>query len=331
MIGIYKITNLINNKVYIGQSIDIEKRLKDHINGLNNHYGHNSHFQNAWDKYGEDNFKFEILEEVYNCNLLNEREIYYISYFKSNLSEYGYNKTCGGSFYMDDEYKIYLSKNKSKGSLTYEQVVEIKLCMACLMDRKEISKMYNVNPKVLTSISMGQNYDYILPELNEVIHNIKQKGIEERNKYILSLFDNGLRIIDIINKTGYSESIVSKCIHKYRKVPNKNYNDERINIYNQIIDLYNKGYNRNQISIILNQPTTTVYRYTKEGFDIHKNKTLPFKKVTEDVEKYIINEYFNKNKPIKDIAQELNLSKNTIEFYVNRYANTEVSQEIKES
>lgn len=112
----------------------------------------------------------------------------------------------------------------------------------------------------------------------------------------MSLFDNGLRIIDIINKTGYSESIVSKCIHKYRKVPNKNYNDERINIYNQIIDLYNKGYNRNQISIILN-----------------------------------INEYFNKNKSIKDIAQELNLSKNTIEFYVNRYANTEVSQEIKES
>lgn len=47
MIGIYKITNLINNKIYIGQSKDVEHRIKDHISGLNHNKGHNPHLQSA--------------------------------------------------------------------------------------------------------------------------------------------------------------------------------------------------------------------------------------------------------------------------------------------
>ena len=57
MIGIYKITNKINGKVYIGQSINIEKRWKQHINDP----GYNIH--NAIKKYGKENFSFEVLLE----------------------------------------------------------------------------------------------------------------------------------------------------------------------------------------------------------------------------------------------------------------------------
>ena len=99
MIGIYKIINKINNKVYIGQSIDIDRRLKDHISGLNGNYGHNPHFQNAWNKYGEKNFEFEIVEEVEDTNLLDEREIYYISKYDSNNPDKGYNMMPGGNLW----------------------------------------------------------------------------------------------------------------------------------------------------------------------------------------------------------------------------------------
>ena len=47
MMGIYKITNIVNNKVYIGQSVDIKRRLYQHKKGLNNNKYHNLHFQNA--------------------------------------------------------------------------------------------------------------------------------------------------------------------------------------------------------------------------------------------------------------------------------------------
>ena len=58
--GIYMIENLINHKVYIGQSQDIERRHKDHIRHLKHGNHDNSHLQNAWNKYGADNFRFVV-------------------------------------------------------------------------------------------------------------------------------------------------------------------------------------------------------------------------------------------------------------------------------
>ena len=92
-IGIYKIENLINSQVYIGQSVDIGKRWSTHIAELNNNYHHNAHLQHAWNKYGEENFEFSIVEEC-DINQLNQREIYWISKF--NSYEDGYNLTSGG-------------------------------------------------------------------------------------------------------------------------------------------------------------------------------------------------------------------------------------------
>jgi group I intron endonuclease len=92
-IGIYKIKNLVNEKVYIGQSVDIEKRWSTHKAELNNNHHHNIHLQNAWNKYGANNFEFSIVEEC-NIDQLNQCEIYWISNF--NSFENGYNLTVGG-------------------------------------------------------------------------------------------------------------------------------------------------------------------------------------------------------------------------------------------
>lgn len=92
-IGIYKIKNILNGKVYIGQSVDIEKRWSTHIAELKNNYHYNIHLQSAWNKYGEENFEFSIVEEC-GADRLNQCEIYWISKFDSYKN--GYNLTSGG-------------------------------------------------------------------------------------------------------------------------------------------------------------------------------------------------------------------------------------------
>ena len=93
--GIYMIENLVNGKIYIGQGLDIEKRWKDHKYGLRGNYHENKHLQNAWNKYGEDNFEFTIICEC-SENQLNTMEEYYIFELMSYELDFGYNKSYGG-------------------------------------------------------------------------------------------------------------------------------------------------------------------------------------------------------------------------------------------
>lgn len=76
MIGIYKYTNKINNKVYIGLSNDIDRRRHEHMSHANNKA--DTYFHKALFKYGIENFDFEILEcfETEDRQLMGEREQY---------------------------------------------------------------------------------------------------------------------------------------------------------------------------------------------------------------------------------------------------------------
>jgi group I intron endonuclease len=124
MIGIYKIVNIINNKIYIGSSNNIINRWKLHRRDLFKNKHDNFHLQFSWNKYGEDNFIFEIVEEVLDKTLLLEREQYYLDFYKSYEKEIGYNilKIAGNSlgFKHTEETKQKLSElNKGKKSIWY--------------------------------------------------------------------------------------------------------------------------------------------------------------------------------------------------------------------
>ena len=98
MIGIYKYQNLVNGKVYIGQSKDITRRKKDHasraLNDFSTNSEYNSPLHRAMRKYGIENFSFEVIEEC-KASELNEREIFWINYYDAQNS--GYNLSPGGS------------------------------------------------------------------------------------------------------------------------------------------------------------------------------------------------------------------------------------------
>lgn len=108
MTGIYCIKNLITLQVYIGISIDIQKRWVQHKRNLNKNQHCNTKLQNAWNKYGEDNFAFEVLEECSYCQCF-EKEIQYIQQF--NSFDNGYNLTRGGdkgnSEYLEKTVYVY--------------------------------------------------------------------------------------------------------------------------------------------------------------------------------------------------------------------------------
>lgn len=95
MIGIYKIENIINGKIYIGQSINIEQRWGNHRRELNGNKHCNSHLQNSWNKYGEKNFNFVVIDECDICDI-DEKEMYWISKLDSFNPLKGYNLTEGG-------------------------------------------------------------------------------------------------------------------------------------------------------------------------------------------------------------------------------------------
>ena len=84
MIGIYKITNLINGKIYIGKSTDIDRRWKEHIRNSKYPYkNRSSNFYRDINQLGVNNFNIEVLEECLE-SVLNDREIFYIEKYKVN-------------------------------------------------------------------------------------------------------------------------------------------------------------------------------------------------------------------------------------------------------
>lgn len=92
---IYKVTNLMNNKCYIGYTTkSLDERRRQHYKRMK--YGRNFYFHNALKKYKPTNFKWEILGFCYSLKELKDSEIECISFFNSNNRIYGYNLTKGG-------------------------------------------------------------------------------------------------------------------------------------------------------------------------------------------------------------------------------------------
>lgn len=144
-IGIYKITNKENGNFYIGRSVNIEKRWKNHIiaSQNKNDKGYDYPLYRAFRKYGVSQFDFEVIEYC-DEETLNERENYWIKTLKPV-----YNQTEGGDFQV-------VSK------LTLEQVNEIKQIL--LTDKEEtityndIAEKYKVHRDTIRDINFGRTW-----------------------------------------------------------------------------------------------------------------------------------------------------------------------------
>lgn len=135
-VGIYKITNNINNKCYIGQSRNVEKRWENH-----KYRNLDYPLYRAFRKYGIQNFTFEIIEEC-SVDELNSKEAYWIEYYCPE-----YNQTVGGDF------KIVPQK------LTEKQVNEIKILLATgKYLHSDLAKRYGVHKDTIRDINVGRTW-----------------------------------------------------------------------------------------------------------------------------------------------------------------------------
>lgn len=109
--GIYFIKNLKNGKLYIGQSVDIRDRITHHKYHLKANKHSNEHLQRSYNKAGINNFEFKALEYC-DEEQRDEREVYWIHFYKSNTKKYGYNIESGGhaNKKLSEEAKLKMSK-----------------------------------------------------------------------------------------------------------------------------------------------------------------------------------------------------------------------------
>lgn len=89
--GIYKITNTKNGKFYIGSSVDLKKRRRDHFRELKNGIHCNERLQHSFNKYGKENFKFEIIQFVSDRDKLIEAEQLWIDKMDASNRYIGFN------------------------------------------------------------------------------------------------------------------------------------------------------------------------------------------------------------------------------------------------
>ena len=119
MFYVYVITNKITDKVYIGQSVNVQERLSKHFSQLRNGYHSNTYLQRSYNTYGRQCFEYYTLGEYVTKEEVNIAETFYISWFK--LLDLCYNLTAGGeSPIMDEEIKQKISNSKMGHTVTEE-------------------------------------------------------------------------------------------------------------------------------------------------------------------------------------------------------------------
>lgn len=161
--GIYKITNKINQKCYIGCSKTIEKRWNSHKSEsvLEQFPQYNYSIHKAFRKYGLDNFSFEIIEEISEDKLF-DREKYWIAFYNSYND--GYNETLGG-----DCGPVMFGEENPNSKLTTEDVVNIR---QSLLNGKMLSEVFplyqnRISKRGFEHIWRGEVWTDILPEAIE--------------------------------------------------------------------------------------------------------------------------------------------------------------------
>ena len=144
MIGIYKIINKNNGKVYIGQSKDITYRWHRHrLAAFNKAYPqYNCLLYKAIRKYGLDAFEFEVIEQC-DESLLNKKEQYYIEKYNSSNIEFGYNMITA----------IQYSENSHLSEEIAEAIRELLLNSE--LSQVEIAKEFNTSQMTISSINLG--------------------------------------------------------------------------------------------------------------------------------------------------------------------------------
>lgn len=273
IVGIYKITNIVDGKIYIGQTVNYEKRKRSHRNYLLNNKHCNSYLQRAFNKYGLDSFKIELIQEC-KIDELDDLEKFYIKKYNCCNEDHGYNMMYGGQKYrkFTQEVKEKMSRARKGKKLSEEHKRKISLANKNkVMSKEAIEKMKLA--KKLNPTGVGEdNFNAVISD------DVAEKIIDDLilNKTVKELEIKYSVTPDIIYNLMYNKS------YKHIKPEIRESLSERtkVNMSSKIekaIKLYINGMSQNEISKTLKMSRNTLRRELKKRdikTDFHVNQFI---------------------------------------------------------
>lgn len=284
---IYKITNKVNNKSYIGQTRQsIQFRWNQHTSKRDNTY-----FHNAIQKYGKDNFEIEILEEC-DVEVLNEREIFYIA--KYDTFKNGYNLTIGG-----DGNKRLLLDNK------YDEIKELYLSG---FSSNKIATLYKVDKSTIVKILIG---------LGVKIRNNKLNINNQEFQELVKDYQSGYSLKELSKRYDCSSSGLKEFLQRKGVDLKVKYSilEDKENQQNLINDYLDSKLKLSEIQLKYHCSYNTILKILSIN-GINKGKKA-FKLSNEECLEAI--KMFNTGNSVKDIAKHFEVDKCTIYSLFKRY------------
>lgn len=271
--GIYKITNTINGKVYIGQSININKRFKTHLSDLKYNRHHNIYLQKSFNKYGPEAFEFKVIKFC-PIEKLDDLEKKYIFEYNSINEVFGYNLVDGGHkyrFFTDDVRKRMGLKRKGK-KLSDEHKKNIsKGNKGKKMSLEAVKK--SIATKTKRGSQAGEKNGNALITDDVASEIIKELLNGETIKDITNRYNT---TSDVVYNIMYNKSYthLMRDVREDLKNRTTNFNQKKIN---KAITMYKMGYSQNKIANELKISRNTLRKELKKrGIDtsIHINQFI---------------------------------------------------------
>ena len=204
--GVYKITNIVNNKIYVGSSSSkycLYTRLKHHYGDLMKNKHANKYLQNSWNKYGEDKFYVEIIEICLPKDCIT-KEQYWLDILKPT---YNFCKIAGSSVgtIPSEETRLKISKsnkewyNTPEGILFKKKLSELKKNKSGHKHSEEFKKMISEKHKgrIITEETKNK-LRYKRPYLNKKVININTKIIYTNAEEYSKLFNISLSYVRML-------------------------------------------------------------------------------------------------------------------------------------
>lgn len=233
IVGIYKIVNLINNKIYIGCSKNIYNRIRYHQYKLSKNNHENPYLQFSYNKYGKDNFEYIILEECAEISLL-ERENYWVNLLNCLNKNYGYNVVGTSNTnkrIISEETKKKMSNSAKNKIRTEEHCRNISKGKKGMIG-PNLGKKHNFETRQKMRISsLGRKAsEETKLKMSKVKKGIKPKNLKSLQKYSLNnifictynsiteaALSNNISRTSILNNLKNRSKTAGKFIWKYEK------------------------------------------------------------------------------------------------------------------
>lgn len=226
---IYKATNMIDGKVYIGLTTKtLELRKSQHLLATKYEESKSKYFYSAINKHKQENFSWEIIDKSDNIDELNKKEVYWIKYYNS-YGEGGYNLTRGGGARMgslfSEESRLNIPKGSEHHKAKIDEATAIKikdLILENTLTNVEIGELFGVSKNLVSSIKCGYTWKHIISdvereEMNSLIKSVRLYSDEEVIMVKNELIEDNLTPKEISELLNVSLSFVNRVKKGKRK------------------------------------------------------------------------------------------------------------------